>query len=99
MLKQNPKTLIQANQVNVYIKNHWIFLKAKRLQLVIEGYKKLQSYIAKLIQAIECSYRNMPGETGRSDILDTSAYDNANPEQVEMQIHMILAILDGILIE
>ena len=35
MLKQNPKTLIQSNQVKVYVTNHHNFLKSDKILLVI----------------------------------------------------------------
>ena len=50
MLKQNPKTLIQANQVQVYLDNHEQFAGANNLDCVLEGLKKLESYIQRLTE-------------------------------------------------
>ena len=62
----------------------------KRLQIVIEGYKKLQSYIKKMMAVINNKVHANPGD----DI-----YSNCTPEQVDMQIHLILSILEGIEME
>lgn len=50
MLKQNPKTLIQANQVSIYIKNHLKFAETDKMGLVLEGYQKLETYIKRLVE-------------------------------------------------
>ena len=52
MLSQNPKTLIQCNQVNVYIKNHWSFVSTGRLNLVRQGWSKMGTYVGKLVQNV-----------------------------------------------
>lgn len=106
MLRQNTKTLIQANQVSVYINNHGSFVETERLHLVKEGYDKLASYIKKLIESVrESADRDkIHGDTGsvvtqNSNNLVAAAYEIATPDQVEMQIHVIQTLLEGIMIQ
>ena len=41
MLSENKNTIIQTNQINVYIENHYNLLNTERIHLVIEYYKKI----------------------------------------------------------
>ena len=52
MLSKNPKFLIQYNQVHVYMNNHWSFVSTGRLQLVRQGWKKMNAYVGKLIESV-----------------------------------------------
>lgn len=52
MLKASPKTLIQANQLSIYVKNHSSFAKSESIELVIQGYEKLATYIQSLIKTL-----------------------------------------------
>lgn len=79
MLKQNPKTLIQSNQVQVYMTNHDHFVESGKLNLVLEGYNKLESYIKRLIEMCE------------------NKRDAMEPEQVEMQVHLVKSMLEGVI--
>lgn len=79
MLKQNPKTLIQSNQVQVYMTNHAHFVESGKLNLVLEGYNKLESYIKRLIEMCE------------------NKRDAMEPEQVEMQVHLVKSMLEGLI--
>lgn len=48
ILKQNPKTLIQANQLSIYMHNHDSLIKKNQLGLVLQGYEKLEIYLKTL---------------------------------------------------
>lgn len=48
MLVQNPKTLIQSNQLKIYINKHQNFMKQSQMHLVFQGYQKLEQFISKL---------------------------------------------------
>ena len=44
MLSENKNTIIQTNQINVYIENHYNLLNTERIHLVIEYYSIFEIY-------------------------------------------------------
>ena len=81
MLQQNPRTLIQQNQVQTYVNYHYQFLKKNQIFLIIQGYEKLEGYIGKLLKGLQRE--------------QDSAF-KYSPEEIEMQIHLIISILQNI---